>query len=77
MRAVTAAAVLAAPVGAMAQVAAAREQTFQERDKNHDGFLTLEEYGGHPGNFSAMDANGDHVRRLTCGGSNQMPSWSR
>jgi Tol biopolymer transport system component len=24
-----------------------------------------------------MDANGDHVRRLTRGGSNQMPSWSR
>jgi len=53
MRAVTAAAVLAAPVGAMAQVSAAREQTFRERDKNHDGVLTLEEYGGHPGNSAA------------------------
>ena len=37
------------------------EQTFRDRDKNHDGVLTLEEYGGHPGNFSAMDANGDRV----------------
>ena len=61
IRAVTAAAVLAAPIAAMAQVAAAREQTFRDRDKNHDGVLTLEEYGGHPGNFSAMDANGDRV----------------
>jgi Ca2+-binding EF-hand superfamily protein len=61
MRAVTAAALLVAPVGAMAQVSAAREQTFRERDKNHDGVLTLEEYGGHPGNFHAMDANGDGV----------------
>ena len=61
IRAVAAAAVLAAPVGAMAQVSAAREQTFRDRDKNHDGVLTLEEYGGHPGNFSAMDANGDRV----------------
>jgi Ca2+-binding EF-hand superfamily protein len=61
MRAVTAAAVLLAPVGAMAQVSAAREQTFRDRDKNHDGVLTLEEYGGHPGNFAAMDANGDRV----------------
>jgi Ca2+-binding EF-hand superfamily protein len=61
MQAVTAAAVLAAPVASMAQVTAAREQTFRDRDKNHDGVLTLEEYGGHPGNFHAMDANGDGV----------------
>src|SRR5437773_3129417 len=61
MGAVAAAAALLAPVGAMAQVSAAREQTFRERDKNHDGVLTLEEYGGHPGNFHAMDANGDGV----------------
>jgi Ca2+-binding EF-hand superfamily protein len=61
MGAVAAAAVLLAPVGAMAQVSAAREQTFRDRDKNHDGVLTLEEYGGHPGNFAAMDANGDRV----------------
>jgi Ca2+-binding EF-hand superfamily protein len=54
-------AALAAPVTVMAQVSAAREQTFRERDKNHDGVLTLEEYGGHPGNFSALDANGDRV----------------
>src|SRR5713101_3506089 len=64
MRAVTAAAVLAAPVASMAQVSAAREQTFRDRDKNHDGVLTLEEYGGHPGNFHAMDANGDGVPSL-------------
>ena len=61
MGAVAAAVALLAPVGAMAQVSAAREQTFRERDKNHDGVLTLEEYGGHPGNFHAMDANGDGV----------------
>jgi Ca2+-binding EF-hand superfamily protein len=61
MRAVTAAAVLLAPVAAMAQVSAAREQTFRDRDKNHDGVLSLEEYGGHPGNFHAIDANGDGV----------------
>jgi Ca2+-binding EF-hand superfamily protein len=54
-----AAAILAAPVAAMAQLTAAREQTFRERDTNGDGVLTQEEYGGHPGNFRAMDANGD------------------
>ncbi len=62
--AVAAAAVLAVPVAAMDQLSAAREQTFRERDKNHDGVLTLEEYGGHPGNFHAMDANGDGVLSL-------------
>jgi len=61
MRALTAAAVLGAPALAMAQLSAARAQTFRERDKNHDGVLTQEEYGGHPGNFRAMDANGDRV----------------
>jgi Ca2+-binding EF-hand superfamily protein len=61
IRAFTAAAVLITPVAAMAQVAAAREQTFRERDKNHDGVLTAEEYGGHFGNFRALDTNGDHV----------------
>ena len=61
MRTLTAAAVLAAPALTLAQVSAARAQTFRERDKNHDGVLTLEEYGGHPGNFHAMDANGDGV----------------
>jgi Ca2+-binding EF-hand superfamily protein len=61
MRTLTAAAVLAAPAFTMAQVSAARAQTFRDRDKNHDGVLTLEEYGGHPGNFHAMDANGDGV----------------
>jgi Ca2+-binding EF-hand superfamily protein len=60
-RACAAAAALAMPVAALAQVTAAREQAFRDRDKNGDGVLTLEEYGGHPGNFRAMDANGDHV----------------
>jgi Ca2+-binding EF-hand superfamily protein len=59
--ALAAAAALAAPVAAMAQLTAAREQTFRERDRNGDGVLTQEEYGGHSGNFRAMDANGDHV----------------
>ena len=57
----TAAALLVAPVAAMAQLTAAREQAFREKDKNGDGVLTQEEYGGHPGNFRAMDANGDGV----------------
>ena len=64
MRALTAAAVLGVPALALAQLAASREQTFRERDRNHDGVLTLEEYGGHPGNFRAMDANGDRVLSL-------------
>lgn len=38
-----------------------REQTFQERDRNNDGVLTQGEYGGHPGNFRALDVNGDGV----------------
>jgi len=54
-------AALAAPAVALAQVSAAREQTFRERDRNGDGVLTQEEYGGHPGNFRAMDVNGDRV----------------
>ncbi len=65
MRALTAVAMLGAPIAALAQassqVQAARAQTFRERDKNHDGVLTLEEYGGHPGNFRALDTNGDGV----------------
>jgi Ca2+-binding EF-hand superfamily protein len=61
IRAWTAAAVLVTPVAAMAQLTAAREQTFRERDKNGDGVLTAEEYGGHFGNFRALDTNGDHV----------------
>jgi len=61
IRACTAAAVLITPVAAMAQLAAAREQTFRERDKNRDGVLSAEEYGGHFGNFRALDTNGDHV----------------
>jgi Ca2+-binding EF-hand superfamily protein len=64
MRALTAAAVLGMPALALAQLAASREQTFRERDRNHDGVLTQEEYGGHPGNFRAMDANGDRVLSL-------------
>jgi Ca2+-binding EF-hand superfamily protein len=30
---------------------------FAKRDANRDGQLTLEEYGGHPGNFRAMDCD--------------------
>jgi Ca2+-binding EF-hand superfamily protein len=37
-----------------------REQRFNERDANHDGYLTLSEYGGHPGNFRALDGDGDN-----------------
>jgi Ca2+-binding EF-hand superfamily protein len=56
-----AATALTVPTAAMAQLTAAREQTFRDRDRNRDGVLTQEEYGGHVGNFRAMDANGDHV----------------
>ena len=38
-----------------------RDQTFRERDTNHDGVLSMSEYGGHPGNFRALDVNGDGV----------------
>jgi Ca2+-binding EF-hand superfamily protein len=61
MRALAATAVLAAPALAMDQLTEARAQRFRQLDKNHDGVLTLEEYGGHPGNLHAMDANGDGV----------------
>jgi Ca2+-binding EF-hand superfamily protein len=37
-----------------------REQRFEQRDANRDGYLTLSEYGGHPGNFRALDGDGDN-----------------
>jgi Ca2+-binding EF-hand superfamily protein len=37
-----------------------REQRFNQRDGNRDGYLTLSEYGGHPGNFRALDRDGDN-----------------
>jgi hypothetical protein len=37
-----------------------REQRFNQRDSNRDGYLTLSEYGGHPGNFRALDRDGDN-----------------
>ena len=37
-----------------------REQRFQQRDANRDGYLTVSEYGGHPGNFRALDRDGDN-----------------
>jgi Ca2+-binding EF-hand superfamily protein len=47
---------LVAATGAGAQDAAHREE-FAKRDTNRDGRLTLEEYGGHPGNFRNMDCD--------------------
>jgi Ca2+-binding EF-hand superfamily protein len=38
-----------------------RDQTFRDRDRNNDGVLTQGEYGGHPGNFRALDVDGDGV----------------
>jgi Ca2+-binding EF-hand superfamily protein len=37
-----------------------REQRFAQRDHDRDGYLTLSEYGGHPGNFRALDRSGDN-----------------
>jgi Ca2+-binding EF-hand superfamily protein len=37
-----------------------REQRFEQRDANRDGYLTQSEYGGHPGNFRALDRDGDN-----------------
>jgi Ca2+-binding EF-hand superfamily protein len=37
-----------------------REQRFSQRDANRDGYLTQSEYGGHPGNFRALDRDGDN-----------------
>lgn len=37
-----------------------REQRFNQRDANRDGYLTQSEYGGHPGNFRALDRDGDN-----------------
>jgi Ca2+-binding EF-hand superfamily protein len=38
-----------------------RGQRFAQRDWDHDGYLTLSEYGGHPGNFRALDRDGDNL----------------
>lgn len=37
-----------------------RDERFAQRDDNRDGYLTLSEYGGHPGNFRALDRDGDN-----------------
>lgn len=37
-----------------------REHRFNQRDGNRDGYLTQAEYGGHPGNFRALDRDGDN-----------------
>lgn len=37
-----------------------RDQRFDHRDGNRDGYLTLGEYAGHPGNFRALDRDGDN-----------------
>jgi Ca2+-binding EF-hand superfamily protein len=41
------------------QLSDLRQQRFTERDANRDGYLSLAEYGGHAGNFRALDDNGD------------------
>lgn len=38
----------------------ARGQRFDQRDSNRDGYLTQSEYGGHPGNFRALDRDSDN-----------------
>ena len=47
---------LVAAGSATAQEAARREE-FDKRDTNNDGRLTQAEYGGHAGNFEAMDCD--------------------
>jgi Ca2+-binding EF-hand superfamily protein len=37
-----------------------RQQRFSQRDADRDGFLTQGEYGGHPGNFRALDRDSDN-----------------
>lgn len=37
----------------------ARDRRFIERDGNRDGYLSQSEYGGHPGNFRALDQDRD------------------
>jgi Ca2+-binding EF-hand superfamily protein len=37
-----------------------RQQRFAQRDADRDGFLTQGEYGGHPGNFRALDRDSDN-----------------
>ena len=44
---------------AQTEMSAIRQQRFAQRDTNHDGFLGQDEYGGHPGNFRALDRDGD------------------
>jgi Ca2+-binding EF-hand superfamily protein len=56
----------AACVGLAVGTASAQDRAarFVERDGNRDGVLTQAEYtatGGHPGNFKALDTNGDGV----------------
>lgn len=38
-----------------------RQQRFNQRDADRDGFLTQGEYGGHPGNFRALDRDSDNL----------------
>jgi Ca2+-binding EF-hand superfamily protein len=37
-----------------------RQQRFNQRDSDRNGFLNQEEYGGHPGNFRALDRDSDN-----------------
>jgi Ca2+-binding EF-hand superfamily protein len=50
---------LAAGLASGDELTDARQQRFGERDRNRDGYLSLEEYAGHPGNFRSLDRDGD------------------
>jgi Ca2+-binding EF-hand superfamily protein len=50
---------LAGTVFAQSDVTSVRHQRFIDRDADRDGYLTLGEYGGHPGNFRALDRDSD------------------
>jgi Ca2+-binding EF-hand superfamily protein len=41
-------------------VTVVRQQRFSQRDADRNGFLNQEEYGGHPGNFRALDRDNDN-----------------
>src|SRR6185503_6272442 len=50
---------LAAGFASGQEMSTIRQQRFTERDTNRDGYLSLAEYGGHPGNFHALDHDRD------------------
>ena len=42
-----------------APLSAQRKDKFDEKDADGDGYISKSEWGGHKGNFTAMDCNKD------------------